>query len=143
MYPGSSSFVELDKGSVSVSRPQHRGDKAHKITLEFVGCRASQLGLPWEPTLESPTSEMVEALPLGVNDNVVMLLVYEPARIKNDVAATILVVQKGGESICERAQLLLSDGEAYTSERLKPILASKTTSGIKELPPFSNLSSTF
>lgn len=90
MYPGSSSLVELDACSVSAEGFQHGVcSETYKRTLEFVGCRASQLALPWVPTLESPTSEMVEALPFGVNDSVVMLLVYEPARIKNEVATMV------------------------------------------------------
>lgn len=55
--------------------------------LLFVGCCWIQLGFGWAPTFDNPTRLSVEEFPLGVNSNVVMVDVNDPAMITRDVAA--------------------------------------------------------
>jgi len=58
--------------------------KTHKRMLLFVGCKAIQLAFT---VLVKPTSEMADAPnSRGVNLNVEISLVNEPARIVNDLA---------------------------------------------------------
>jgi len=72
----------MDLHALRITKRHHR-QQTHKRTLLFVECKPIQPGFR---VLDKPTSEMVDGNPFGVNLNVEMLLVNEPARITNDSA---------------------------------------------------------